>query len=494
MKNLGIDVGSSSIKVCLYDLEKNNVIASAQSPDHELDMISIHPGWAEQHPDTWWEHIKLALAKIKNKHAAELLEVEAIGISYQMHGLVVVDKNFKPLRPSIIWCDSRAVAIGEAAFSVLGAEFCLRHYLNSPGNFTASKLKWVKDNEPELYDKIHLAMLPGDYIALRITGEPVSTYSGMSEGILWDFTETGLNKTLLKHYGISPELFPNLQASFSDQGKVKPEIAAELGISPQARITYRAGDQPNNAFSLNVLNPGEVAANAGTSGVIYGIDDKPSYDPQSRVNTFVHVNHHANQPRYGVLACVNGTGILNSWTRKLLGFQSEKGLSYQTMNEAAAKAPAGSLGLLMYPYGNGAERTLGNKNPGAAIKHLDFNNHQSSHVLRATQEGIVYALNLGFDVMKGMGLQVNKVRAGHANMFLSPLFRQVFADVTQTSVELYHADGAVGAAIGAGVGTGKVKTIDAFSGIKPMTIIEPNLAQSTQYQEFYEAWKAGLDT
>lgn len=492
MINLGIDIGSSSVKVCLYNLETNKTIASAQSPDQEMEMLALQPGWAEQHPDLWWKHLKLAMAKIQTSHGAELQQVEAIGISYQMHGLVLVDEQHNPLRPSIIWCDSRAVSIGEAAFETLGADFCLSHYLNSPGNFTASKLKWVKDNEPEIYSKTYLAMLPGDYIALRMTGEAISTYSGMSEGILWDYAASGLNTSLLGHYGISPTLFPNLQASFSDQGKVKPEVAMELGIPAQARITYRAGDQPNNAFSLNVLNPGEVAANAGTSGVIYGIDDKPSYDPQSRVNTFVHVNHQPAQPRYGVLACVNGTGIFNSWTRKLLGFGAQQLLSYQHLNDEAAKAPLGSSGLLMYPYGNGAERILGNKNPRAAIKNLDFNLHQPAHILRATQEAIVYALNLGFDVMKGMGMQVNKVRAGQANMFLSPLFRQIFADVTHTSVELYHADGAVGAAIAAGVGAGKVIVADAFNGIKPINTIEPISENAERYRAIYEQWKAGI--
>src|SRR5690554_826659 len=432
---LGYDIGSSSIKATLLDAETGKVVASFTSPeDTELDMAAPEPGWAEQDPENWWKHIKASTAGIKSKSGVNLHDVQAVGISYQMHGLVLVDKDLRVLRPAIIWCDSRAVQIGDEAFQALGTENCLQRLLNSPGNFTASKLKWVMDNQPEIYRQIYKFMLPGDYIAMKLTGEVKTTTSGLSEGILWDYQEQRPADLLLDYYGISSDMLPETTPLFAVQGEVTRQAAEELGLAPGTKVSYRAGDQPNNAFSLSVLSPGEVAATAGTSGVVYGICDRPVYDDQSRVNTFVHVNHTTENPSYGILLCVNGTGILNRWLKNTLA-----GLTYKEMDQMALEqASAGAAGLFFYPYGNGAERTLGNKNPGAGLYGLDFNIHGRPHMLRAAQEGIVFALNNGVQIMKKIGLQVTTVKAGKANMFLSPLFREAFAMVTGARVELYN--------------------------------------------------------
>jgi xylulokinase len=482
---LGYDIGSSSIKASLIESETGKVIISATSPKTEMEISAPKPGWAEQHPETWWEHVKLATTEIKNLAKVNLHDVEAIGISYQMHGLVIVDKNQTVLRPAIIWCDSRAVAIGDQAFNEIGQEKCLQQLLNSPGNFTASKLKWVQQNEPEIYSKIYKAMLPGDYIAMKLGGEIKTTPSGLSEGIIWDFQSGELAQLVLKYYGISSDLIPEVVPTFSIQGEVTNEAATELGLKPGTKIAYRAGDQPNNAFSLNVLNPGELAATAGTSGVIYGIGDTPSYDPKSRVNPFVHVNYSAAEPRYGILLCMNGTGSLNRWVKNNFAV----GLSYEQINNLAASAPAGSKGIIVLPYGNGAERTLANKNIGSSFHQLDFNIHDRSHILRAAQEGIVFALNYGFEIMQGMGIRVKTIKAGYANMFLSPIFGEVFATVTGAQIELYNTDGSQGAARGAGYGAGIYKDLQsAFVGLKTVKMISPNHALKTVYQDAYQNW------
>jgi xylulokinase len=486
---LGYDIGSSSIKAALIDSETGEVIISTNSPKTELEISAPKPGWAEQDPEIWWQHVKLATAEIKNSVDVNLLNVEAIGISYQMHGLVIVDKNQNILRPAIIWCDSRAVAIGDQAFRELGQEKCLRQLLNSPGNFTASKLKWVQQNEPEIYAKIDKAMLPGDYIAMKLSGQIKTTPSSLSEGIIWDFQNGNLAQFVLDYYGISPQLIPDVVPTFAVQGELTKQAAAELGLKPGAKIAYRAGDQPNNAFSLNVLNPGELATTAGTSGVVYGVGDKPNYDPQSRVNTFVHVNHLPQAARYGILMCLNGTGILNRWVKN--NFAS--GLSYEELNKLAAQVPVGSKGLVILPYGNGAERTLANKNIGASFHGLDLNIHDRSTVLRAAQEGIVFALNYGLGIMKEMGISVKTVKAGHANMFLSPLFSEAFATVSGAQVELYNTDGSQGAARGAGFGAGVYKNIqDAFVGLTSIKVINPNDNLKAAYQEAYQNWLAAL--
>ncbi len=483
---LGYDLGSSSIKATLLKADTGEVIASATYPKQEMSMISKKPGWAEQKPEEWWKNIKNATAEILAKSGAAKDRIQAIGISYQMHGLVLVDKNKEVLRPAIIWCDSRAVEIGKKAFDDLGGEFCLSNYLNSPGNFTASKLKWVKDNEPELYDSIHKIMLPGDFVAMKLTGEITTTVSGLSEGIFWNFKEKEIAKKLLDYYGVEESFIPDIVPTFGNQGQLTHAAAEELGLSPGIKVSYRAGDQPNNAFSLNVLNAGEVAATAGTSGVVYGIIESPEYDAKSRVNTFVHVNNTKKDAKYGVLLCVNGTGILNSWLHKNIGAGS---MSYKEMDDYAMEAPIGSDGLVFIPFGNGAERIMENVDVNAQLHGLNFNRHDQRHLLRAGQEGIVFALNYGFNIMKDMGMELNTVRAGHANMFLSPLFAEAFANITGACVELYNTDGAQGAARGAGVGAGVYSNFkEAFQGLKTIKTIEPNPSLFGAYEDAYQNW------
>ncbi len=486
---LGYDVGSSSIKATLLEAETGKAIATATSPKKEMEIIAARPGWAEQHPATWWKNVRAVTAEIKAMFGFAPADIKAIGISYQMHGLVIIDRNRRVLRPSIIWCDSRAVEIGSRAMREIGEKKCLKRLLNSPGNFTASKLKWVQENEPQVYAKIYKAMLPGDYIAMLMTGEVVTTPSGLSEGIMWDFGNNGLAELVLDHYGIYRELIADVVPTFSVQGKLTKEAAKELGLAAGTVVSYRAGDQPNNALSLNVLNPGEIAATAGTSGVVYGISDKPDYDSKSRVNTFVHVNHKPDTPRYGVLLCLNGTGILNSWLKHNVAGTPD----YEQMNEIAGKAAVGSEGLCILPYGNGAERTLENRDIGALIYGLNFNTHNKAHLLRAAQEGIVFALNYGLEIMRDVGVNVKTVRAGAANMFLSGLFCEAFATVTGSVVGLYNTDGSVGAARGAGIGAAIYKSFDdAFVGLKPVKTIEPNEKLSEAYEQAYQRWESVL--
>ncbi|MFC1538833.1 xylulokinase [Candidatus Latescibacterota bacterium] len=492
---LGYDIGSSSIKATLLDAESGAIVSSATSPDTELEIIAIKPGWAEQHPHIWWENVKKATSKLISETGVDISDIEALGISYQMHGLVIVDKNLEVLRPSIIWCDSRAVEIGEKAFNDIGRETCLSKFLNSPGNFTASKLKWVMENEPEIYAKVYKAMLPGDYIAMKMSGEVKTTPSGLSEGIMWDFVKQDIADELLDYFSISSEIIADVVPTFSIQGELTRESAGELGLKPGIKISYRAGDQPNNALSLNVLNPGEIAATAGTSGVVYGVGDKANYDPKSRVNTFVHVNHSPGKPVYGILQCVNGTGILNSWLKHNIMSTGQAKATYDYMNEMASNIKIGSDGLIIIPFGNGAERTLENKNIGASIHNLNFNTHNRAHFFRAAQEGIVFALNYGLEIIRDMGVEISTVRAGNANMFLSPLFREAFANVTGTVVELFNSDGSQGAARGAGIGAGIYKhPEDAFIGLETKSVIEPDVKKQSAYRETYNMWVAKLES
>ena len=488
---IGYDIGSSSVKTTLLDADSGKVVASESLPKEEMLISSPKKEWAEQDPMMWWKYIIETTKAVVADAAIQKGEVQAIGISYQMHGLVLVDKDHEVIRPSIIWCDSRAVEIGNRAFDELGSDYCLSRLLNSPGNFTASKLRWVKENEPHHFERIHKIMLPGDFIAMKLTGEILTSETGLSEGIFWDFQENGVSSRLLNHYGIDRSMLADAVPSFSHQGKVTAEAAALLGLEAGIPITYRSGDQPNNAFSLNVLKEGELATTAGTSGTVYGVSTKPVYDPDSRVNTFVHVNHSASKPSYGVLLCVNGTGILNSWLKRNLG---DGNISYEQMNHLASEVPIGAEGLNFIPFGNGAERILKNRQVDAHLNGLNLLKHDKRHVLRAGQEGIVASLTYGFNIMKGMGLNLNTVKAGKANMFLSPLFREAFVNMNQVSLELYDTDGSQGAARGAGIGRGLYPDHQAaFVGLEKVASLDPDDRLQHAYGEVYERWKAQLE-
>lgn len=488
---LGIDSGSSSVKASVLDGETGQCLASAFMPQTEMEIKALKPGWAEQDPEMWWENLKHAVLKCTSSLGNKSKSIGAIGISYQMHGLVAVGSDQKPLRNSIIWCDSRAVDYGNKAFESIGREFCLSHLLNSPGNFTAAKLAWVKENEPDTYKKIYKIMLPGDYIAMMLTGEIRTSLSGLSEGIFWDFERDEISKELLGYYGFDKGILPEAVPSFSIQGHLRKQIADELGLTEGIPVSYRAGDQPNNALSLNVLSPGEVATTAGTSGVIYGVTDIKKSEPYSRVNTFLHVNHSPEKPRLGVLLCVSGTGILNSWIRKTAG----DNLTYDDMNKLASEVKPGSDGLVIHPFGNGAERIFMNKDKGAMISGLNFNVHTKSHLFRATQEGIAFSLFYGLEIMKGTGIEASVMRAGAANMFLSPLFREVLSTMTGSVIHLYNTDGSLGAARGAGIGCGYFKSEkEAFSGLKAVSTTEPSERLLEEYIVAYNNWKKVLET
>lgn len=488
---LGFDVGSSSVKASLTDVDNGEIVASAFFPEHEAPIMAVKAGWAEQDPNMWWENAKRSLQKIMAETGAKGEDILAIGISYQMHGLVCVDKQQQVLRPSIIWCDSRAVPYGEDAFHNIGEDTCLSKLLNSPGNFTASKLAWVKENEPEIYDKIDKIMLPGDYIAMKLSGEVKTTISGLSEGMMWDFVAKKPAKFLLDYFGFSEDILPEIAPTFSVQSYVSKAAADELGLKEGTPISYRAGDQPNNAVSLNVFNPGEIASTAGTSGVVYGVLGDVNYDPKSRVNTFAHANYTTDLDRLGVLLCINGTGILNAWVHRNI----TPDISYADMNELASQVAIGSEGVKIIPFGNGAERVLENQEVGCSIRGLNFNKHNRAHIVRASQEGIVFSFCYGMEIMQEMGMDIKKIHAGKANMFLSPIFRDTLAGVSGATIELYETDGSAGAAKGAGIGAGIYKDHDeAFSTLKKLAVIEPDESNRAAYLESYAEWKKELKT
>lgn len=487
---LGYDIGSSSIKAALVEIESGRTVAISQYPESEMDIISQQTGWAEQQPELWWENLKLVTQKLLAASAIDPKHIKGIGISYQMHGLVLIDKDHQVLRPSIIWCDSRAVQIGDQAFETIGKEKCLTHLLNSPGNFTASKLKWVKDNEPEVYERIYKMLLPGDFIALKMTGQATTTVSGLSEGMLWDYKNEKVADILLSHYGVSLDFIPEIVDTFADQGKLTKDAAASLGLQEGVSVGYRAGDQPNNALSLNVLKPGEIAATGGTSGVVYGVVDQPMIDAKTRINSFAHVNHTQENPRIGVLLCVNGAGIQYSWMKQMLASDDT---TYQDIEKIISTVPINSDGLRILPFGNGAERILENNNIGANIINLQFNRHGKAHLYRAALEGIAFSFIYGLEIMKEMGLRLDVIKVGNDNLFQSEVFATTISNMLECNIEMFDTTGAVGAAKGAGVGCEFYHSLDdAFQKVSPVKVYGYG-KNKAEYNAGYQKWKADLE-
>lgn len=485
---LGIDLGTSSVKVSVVDADTQKVIASVSYPEQEADILVPQLGWAEQNPETWWGFVQQAILKCHATRKYDSKEIASIGIAYQMHGLVLVNEKQEVLRNAIIWCDSRAVKIGDKAFKEMGEEHCLSHLLNSPGNFTASKLAWVKKNEPEVYRNIDKIMLPGDFISMKFTGEITTSISALSEGIFWDFQKNELSEGLMDYYGFEGEIIPTIVPLFSVHGELTRAVASKLHLKQGIPVTYKAGDQPNNALALNVMDPGEVAATAGTSGVIFGINDELKYDRQSRINSFAHVNYSKQKKRIGVLLCINGTAIFYRWMREVIGVDT----SYQKMNAFASAIEVGSNGLMAFPFGNGAERMLNNKEVGSHFLNLDFNTHSKSHLIRSILEGVAFSFRYGLDIMRENGIDPTVIKVSKANLFLSDVFAQAFANINKVTLEFYEGDGSYGAAIGAGIGAKIFKDAkDASQKRKPLGQIYPE--KTGIYDENFKEWKKHLN-
>ncbi|SNR44227.1 xylulokinase [Lutibacter agarilyticus] len=490
MYYIGYDLGSSSVKAALIEASTGKSVGITQYPETEMSILALQAGWAEQDPNFWWKNIGEVTKKLLKQTGVLSKQIKGVGIAYQMHGMVVVDKNQEVLRPSIIWCDSRAVEIGDATFQGVGEDKCVSNLLNSPGNFTLSKLKWVKENEPAIFEKVDKLMLPGDFIAMKLTGEATTTISGLSEGIMWDFKQNKLADWLFDYMGISTDVIPTIVPTFSNQGIVTKKASEEIGLPEGIPVLYRAGDQPNNALSLNAFHPGEIAATGGTSGVVYAITDSTKTQESSRINNFAHVNYTVEQPRIGKLLCINGAGIQYSWMKHNVVASTE---SYNDMNNLAEAISVGSDGLRILPFGNGAERMLNSKNTGASMFNLNFNKHNKAHLLRASLEGIAFSFVYGIDILKNDGVDLSAIRAGNDNLFRSEIFSNTIATLVGSDINIIDTTGAVGAARAAGVSTGDFKTLnDAFSDNEHVMTYHP-LKDKKMYEDAYQLWKQDLE-
>jgi xylulokinase len=493
MYTIGYDIGSSFVKGVLWDEERGEVAAHVTVPDREMPIRAEKADWAEQDPEMWWEAVKAATQRLIDMVPGAGGRVRGIGVSYQMHGLVLLDRDGKVLRPSIIWCDSRATGMGKELEKAVGEEAVRRQLLNSPGNFTVSKLAWVIRNEPETASRIRWVMLPGDWIAYQLTGMVSTTVCGLSEGMLWNFKDHVPHVKALEAAGADPEWIPPVAPNPGDQGVVGSAVGAEMGFAPGARVLFRGGDQPMNAYGLGVDGPGMWAASAGTSGVLYRVDPVREAEPTGMANRFAHIGHSAENPAIGTLLCLNGAGIAYAWLRRVMF----AGQEYAAINEHVAAVPAGADGVMFHPFGNGAERMLDNRQPGAGWSGIHFNRHGQGHLARAVMEGIVFAFVHGMRHVDPSLPALPVIRAPHAGLFRSELFASMLSTLAGADVQLHAGDGATGAAQGASValGASAIKALDSNAARDEPGVLKthsPDPSIHDALESAYSRWKDAL--
>ncbi len=490
MYAIGYDIGSSSVKAALVNLSNGKTVDVVQYPKVEMAITAPFPNWAEQDPKLWWDAVCKTSHELIDKNPGVRNEIKSIGISYQMHGLVLVDKNLKVLRPAIIWCDSRTNQIGKDLSKSLGEKYCFENLLNQPGNFTASKLKWVIENEPEVFKKTQKVLLPGDFIAMKLSGAVNTTVSGLSEGTFWDFKNHKVAEQLMNAINADTDVIPEVLDTFSEHGKISRKASKETGLPVNTPITYRAGDQPNNALSLGVFEPGDIAATGGTSGVVYGVTDLLLNGPNSGINSFAHVNHSKEHPRIGQLLCINGAGSQYAWIRnQLLGLNT----TYADMEKLISPIPIGSEGLRIIPFGNGAERMINNQQTGAQINNLQFNIHSKNHMIRSALEGIAFSFVYGIQLLSDLGINLKNIKVGNDNLFQSEIFSSTIVNLLNCEIQMQDTTGAIGAALASGKAIGAFSDLlEAFSHNQ---IIKTYKAQNNHkaYYDAYEDWKKDLN-
>jgi len=482
---LGIDVGTGGTRALLID-PSGNVLAS-HSADH-APIHSEHIGWAEQDPEDWWRAAQLAIAGALE--AAEHPQVEAVALTGQMHGCVMLDANGQVLRPALIWCDQRTQPQCDWLTETIGAARLIELVANPAlPNFTLTKLLWVREHQPEIFARIAHVLCPKDYVRYRLTGTLAMDMQEASGTLLLDVAHRRWSTEVAEAAGIPmawlPPLFegPEICAHISAAG------AAATGLTAGTPVAAGAGDQGAGAVGMGILAPGSVSATIGTSGVVFAATAQPTLDPLGRLHTFCH----AAPGVWHVMGVTNGAGLSLRYIRETFFPDS----TYDDLTALAATAPPGSDGLLWAPYLFGERTPHLDPNARAALTGLTAS-HTRGHIVRAVLEGVAFSLNDTFTLFRELHIPVNKIRLGGGGA-RSPLWRQIQADVYNHPVEILEAEegGAFGAALLAGTGIGAWPSVEAACAatIRPAATITPQNASAmaaayAHFRRLYPALKS----
>jgi xylulokinase len=488
---MGIDVGTSGTRAVI--VRPDGHVAGAATGDHE-PMRMAKPGWAEQSPENWWQATIIAVRAALAEAGLKGADITAIGLSGQMHGVILLDKDCAVLRPALIWCDQRSQTQCDWITSRVGAERLIQ-LVSNPAltGWSAPKLLWIRDNEPAIYERAAHCLLPKDFVRFRLTGEFATDVSDASGTLLFDVTHRCWSAEMLAALEIDPSLFPRAYESPEITGEITAEVAKLTGLAAGTPVVGGGGDQAASAIGNGIVEPGLTSATLGTSGVIFAYTEEPKLDPGGRIHTFCH----AVPGKWHVMGVTQGAGLSLRWFRENFG-ASEAWLArqigldtYDLIIKEAEQAPPGSLGLLWLPY------LMGERTP-----HLDAQArgmwfgltaaHTRAHVIRSILEGVAFSLRDSLEIFKELGIPVEQIRASGGGS-RSPVWRQIQADIYgKELVTLRTSEGsALGAALLAGVGGGIYSSVQesARQAIQIQESVAPRAAVAPAYDRLYQVYR-----
>ncbi|NMB45770.1 MAG: xylulokinase [Firmicutes bacterium] len=488
---IGIDIGTSGVKT-LVVTETGKIVAQATA---EYPLYHPKAGWAEQDPEDWWQATLTTLKKIGEDLGSDADRVKAIGLSGQMHGSVFLDKSGNVLRPAILWCDVRTADQCRYITETVGRDELIRHTSNPAlEGFTAPKIVWLQQNEPDVYRQVAKVLLPKDYVRYRLTGEIFTEMSDAAGSLLLDVTHRRWSEPVLQALNIDPEILPECRESIDVCGTLTQQVAESTGLPAGIPVAGGGADNACGATGAGIVRPGRVLSSIGSSGVIVVHTDQPQTDPQGKVHTFNHAIPH----RWYVMGVIMAAGLSLKWFRDNLGHLEKQMESltgtdaYDLMSAQAAPTPPGAEGLVFLPYLNG-ERT---PHADAYARGVFFGltpRHTRGHLIRAVMEGVVYALRDSVEIIRAMGIPIEQVRAigGGAK---SPLWRQMQADIMQLEVATLNIDEgpAFGAALLAGVCAQVYSSVEeaAENTVRIVHTTEPNRDLTRLYDDYYQLFRS----
>ncbi len=480
--SLGIDVGTTSSRALLIDA-RGGVRGSFSAPHQEMQMA--RPLWAEQHPDDWWSATQIAIQGVVRASAVDAKSIVSIGLTGQMHGLVLLDSADKVIRPALIWCDQRSQQQVDFIVGKLGAAAILKATANPMlTGWTLPKLLWIRDYEPEQFARVRKVLLPKDYIRFKLTGEFATDVSDASGTGMFDVVHRRWSEAVVSGLNLDPSILPTAVESSTVTGKVTATAAQITGLSEGTPVVGGAGDQAASAIGNGIVTPGTMSCTLGTSGVVFAYLDKPAYDPQGRVHTFCHALPNV----WHVMGVTQGAGLSLQWFRNRFAPQAQ----YDDLTAEAALAPAGSHGLFWLPY------LMGERTP-----HLDAlaracwigltAKHSRADLTRSVLEGVSYSLNDGLQIIRGLGADpaVIRLSGGGAR---SPFWHQLFADIFNVYVAVLETQegSAYGAALLALGGTGEYGSVRELvnAAIHEVSGRQPEPASAEAYAKRYAVYRS----
>ncbi|HOD80027.1 MAG TPA: xylulokinase [Phycisphaerae bacterium] len=488
---LGIDIGTSGTKALVMDA-RAKVLATATG---EHAISAPRPGWSEQDPANWWQATVRAVRQAIAKAGVDGRQVAGIGLSGQMHGLVILDRGGKVLRPSIIWNDQRTAREAAEIEAAVGGKKKLIALVGNVAqtSFTLTKLLWVRRNEPKIYDKIAHMLLPKDYIRLRLTGEFVGDVSDMSGTLILDQKKRNWSKKIISTFQLDQRILPPVVESHEITGRLTADVAEQLGLSAGTPVVGGGGDQPAGAVGNGVVVEGLTSATMGTSGVVYVHSSGYRTDPQSRVGTFCS----CVQDEYCLFGCILSAGGSFQWFRNTLGQAEVKQAKkqrcdpYELLTAQAAAAPAGCEGVFWLPYLTGERTPHGD--PYARACWIGMHSRTTrNELVRSVMEGATFGMNDAVTLLRELGLSIRQIRLSGGGA-RSEFWRQLQADIyNATCVTINAEEGpAYGVALLAAAGTGRFKNVREAckAGISITRTIKPDAKSRKLYAQYYTQYR-----